>query len=131
MYSFPNLEPVFCSMYGSNCHFWTCIQISQEAGQVVWYSHLLKNFPPFVVSHTVKGFGVVNKAVVDIFLKFSCFPCDSANVGNLISGFSAFSQSSLYICKFLVHMLLKSSLKNFEHYLACEMSAVLWWFEHL
>ena len=67
MYSFPNLEPVHCSMSGSNCCFLTCIQISQEAGQVVWYSHLLKNFPQFVVIHTVKGFSVVNGAEVDGF----------------------------------------------------------------
>ena len=72
MYSFPNLEPVCCSMSHSNCCFLTCIQISQEAGKVVWYSHLLKNFLQFVVIYTVKGFGVVNKAV-DIFLELSCF----------------------------------------------------------
>ena len=131
MYSFPNFEPVCCSMSGSNCYFLTCIQISQEAGKVVWYPHFFQNFPQFAVIHIVKGFGVVNKAKVDVFLQLSCFFYDPVDVGNLISGFSAFSQSSLYICKFLVHMLLKSSLKNFEHYLACEMSAVLWWFEHL
>ena len=67
-YSFPDLEPVCCSMSGSNCCFLTCIQISQEAGQVVWYSHFFKNFPQFVVIHTVKGFGIVSKAEVDIFL---------------------------------------------------------------
>ena len=68
MYSFSNLEPVCCSMFGSNCWFLTCIQISQEAGKVIWYSHLLKNFPQFVVIYTVKGFGVINKAEVDVFL---------------------------------------------------------------
>ena len=73
MYSFSYLEPVCCSMSTSNCCFLTCIQISQEAGQVVWYSHLLKNFPQFVVIHTVKGFGVVNKAEVDDFLELSYF----------------------------------------------------------
>ena len=73
MYSFPNLEPVRCFMSGSNCCFLTCVQISQEAGKVVWYSHLLKNFPQFVVICTVKGFGMLNKAEVDVFLEFSCF----------------------------------------------------------
>ena len=73
MYCFPDLEPVFCSMSISNCCFLTCIQISQEADQVVWYSHLLKNFPQFIVIHTVKGFNVVNKAEVDVFLELSCF----------------------------------------------------------
>ena len=75
----------------------TCIQISQEAGQVVWYSHLLKNFLQFVVIHTVEGFGVVNKGEVDVFLELSCFFDDPTNVGNLISGSSAFSKSSLNI----------------------------------
>ena len=76
----------------SNSCFLTCIQISQEAGQVVWYSHLFKNFPQFVVIHTVKGFGVVNKAEVDVFLELSCFFDDPTAVGNLISGSSAFLQ---------------------------------------
>ena len=93
MYSFPNLEPVCCSMSCSNCCFLTCIQISQEAGKVVWYSHLFKNCPQFVVIHKIKGFGVVNKAEVDFFLEFSCFFCDPTDVGNLISGSSAFSKS--------------------------------------
>ena len=92
MYSFPNLEPVCCSMFVSNCCFLTCIQISQEAGQVLWNSHLLKNFPEFVVIHTVKSFGVVNKAEVDVFLELSCFFDDPTAVGNLISGSSAFSK---------------------------------------
>jgi len=85
---------------------------------VVWYSHLLKNFPQFVVIHTVKGFGIVNKAEVDVFLELSCFFNDPADVGNLISGSSAFSKSSLNICKFTVHILLKPGLENFEHYFA-------------
>ena len=102
----------------SNCCFLTCIQISQEAGQVVWYSHLLKNFPQFVVIHTVKGFGVVNKTEVDVFLELSCFFYDLTDVGNLVSGSSAFSKSNLNIWKFLVHVLLKPSLENFEHYFA-------------
>ena len=110
-------------MSSSNCCFLTCIQISQKAGQVVWYSHLLNNFPQFVVIHTVKGFGVVNKAEVDVFLELSCFFDDPTAVGNLISGSSAFSKSSLNIWKFTVHVLLKPGLENFE--LACEMSAIV------
>ena len=82
-------------MSGSNCCFLTCIQISQEAGQVVWFPHLFKNFPQFVVIHTVKGFGVVNEA--DVFLEFSCFFYDPGDVGNLISGSSGFSKPSLNI----------------------------------
>ena len=93
----------------------TCIQISQEAGQV-WYSHLLKNFPQFVVMHTVKGFGVVNKAEIDVILELSCSFFDPMDDGNLISGSSAFSKSSLNIWKFTVHVLLKPGLENFEHY---------------
>ena len=96
--------------------FLTCILISQEAGQVVWYSHLLKNFPQLVVIYTVKGFGVINKAEVDVFLELSCFFDDPADVGNLISGSSVFSKSSLNIRKFTVHVLLKPGLENFEHY---------------
>ena len=117
MYSFPNLEPVCCSMSGSSYCFLTCIQISQEAGQVVWYSHLFKNFPQFVKIYTVKDFGVINKAEVDVFLEFSCFFNDPMDVGNLISGSSAFLKSNLNIW-FLVHVLLKSCLENFEHYFA-------------
>ena len=82
---------------------------------MVWYSHLFKNFPHFVVIHAVKGFSKVNEAEVDVFLEFPCFLYDSINVGNLISGSSAFSKSSLYIWKFSVHILLKPSLKDFEH----------------
>ena len=85
---------------------------------MVWYSHLLKNFPEFVVIHTVKGFGVVNKAEVDVFLMVSCFFDDPTDVGNLISGSSAFSKTSLNIRKFMVHVLLKPGLENFEHYFA-------------
>ena len=73
MYSFSYLEPVCCSMSSSNCCFLTWIQVSQEAGQVVWYSHLFENFPQFIVIHTVKGFGIVNKAEIDVFLELSCF----------------------------------------------------------
>ena len=89
---FPIWNQSVGSMSSSNCCFLTCIQISQEAGQVVWYSHLFKNFPQFVVIHTVKGFGVVNKAEVDVFLELSCFFDDPTAVGNLISGSSAFLQ---------------------------------------
>ena len=85
---------------------------------MVWYSHLLKNFPQFVVIHTVKVFSIVNEAEVDAFLEFSCFFYDPKDVGNLISGSSAISKSTLNIWKFSVHTLLKYSLKNFEHYLA-------------
>ena len=106
-------------MSSSNCYFLTCIQISQEAGQVVWYSHILKNFThsQFIVIHTVKGFGIVHKAEIDVFLELSCFFYDLMDMGNLMSGSSAFSKSSLNIWKFLIHILLKPNLKDFEHYL--------------
>ena len=106
MYSFSYLKPVCCSMSSSNCCFLRCIQVSQEAGQVVWYSHLFQNFPQFIVIHTVKGFGIVNKAETDVFLEFCFFFHDPADVGNLISGSSAFSKTSLNIRKFTVHILL-------------------------
>ena len=129
MYSFPDLEPFCCSISSSNCCSLTCIQISQEAGQVVRYSHLFKNFPQFVVIHTVKGFGTVNKAEVDVFLELSYFFNDPTNVGNLISGTSAFSKSSLNIWKFTVHVLLKPGLANFEHYFTnvccCQVALVV------
>ena len=119
-----------CSMSWSNCCFLTCKQIYQEADQVVWYSHLLKIFPKFVVIHTVKGFGLVNKAEVDVFLELFCFFCDQTDVGNLISSSSAFSKPSLKIWKFSVHVLLKPHLENFEHYFAgvwdeCHLN-ILW-----
>ena len=104
-------------MSSSNCCFLTCTQVSQEAGQVVWYSHLFQNFPQFVVIHRVKGFGVVSKAEIDVFLKLSCFFDDPAGIGNLISGSSAFSKTSLNIWKLAVHVLLKPGLESFEHYL--------------
>ena len=102
-----------CSMSSSNCCFLTCIQVSQEAGPVVWYSHFFQNFPQFLVIHTVKGFGI---AEIDVFLELSWFFHDPADVGNLISGSSAFSKTSLNIWKFMVHILLKPGLENFEHY---------------
>ena len=132
MYFFPNLEPVCCSMSGSNQCFLTCIQISQEAVKVVWYSHLL-NFPQFVMIHTVKGFSVVNETEVDVFLELSCFFDDPTDAGNLISGSSAFSKSSLNIWKFLVHVLLKLGLENFKNYFGnmkwvqlCSSLSILW-----
>ena len=103
-------------MYSSNCCFLTCIQISQEAGQVVWYSHLFQNFPQLIVIHIVKGFGIVNKAEIDVFLELSCFFDDLADVGNLTSGSSAFSKTSLNIWKFMIHVLLKPGFENFEQY---------------
>ena len=85
---------------------------------MVWYSHLFKNFSLFVVIHTVKSFSVINEAEVDVFLEFLCFFYDPTDVGNLISGSSAFSKFNLYIWKFLVHLMLKPTLKDFEHFLA-------------
>ena len=85
---------------------------------MVWYSHLFQNFPQFVVIHTVKDFGIVNEAELDVFLEFSCFFYDPRNVGNLISGSSAFLKSSLNIWKLSGHVLLKTCLENFEHYFA-------------
>ena len=112
-------------MSSSNCCFLTWIQIFQ-----VWYSHFLKNFPQFVVIHRVKGFSVVNKAEVDAFLELSCFFDDPTDAGNLTSGSSAFFKSSLNIWKFMVHILLKPSLENFEHYFASmwdECNCVVVW----
>ena len=124
MHSFSGLEAVCCSMFSSNCCFLTKIQISQEAGTtVVWYSHLLKNCPQFVVIHTVKGFGIINKAEVDVFLELFCFFYDPTDVSNLIS---VFSKSSLYIWKFLANVLLKPTVKDFEHYLASMWNECNW-----
>ena len=119
-------------LFSSKCCFLTFIQISQEAGEVVWYSHLFHNFPQFVVIHTVKVFGIVSKAEVDVFLELYCFFDDPRCVVNLISGSSAFSKSSLNIWKFMVHVLLKPILENLEHYFAnmgdeCN-SVVVWIF---
>ena len=113
-YSFSYLEPVCCSISSSTCGFLTCIQVSQEAGQVVWYSHLFQNFPRFVVIHTVKGFAIVNKAEVDVFLELSCFFNDSTDVGNLIFGSSAFSKSSLNSWKSTAHILLKPQFNSVQ-----------------
>ena len=105
MYSFPYLELVCCSMSSSNYCFLNCIQISQKAGQVVWHSYLFNNFPQFVVIHTVKGFDIVNKAETDVFLELSCFFNDPTDVGNLISGSSAFSKTSLNTWNFMIYVL--------------------------
>ena len=108
----------------------TCMQISQEEGQVVWYPYLLNNFPQFIVIHTVEGFGIVNKAELDVFLELFCFFDDPVEVGNLISGSSAFSKSSLNIWKLTVHMLPKPGLENFEPYFASlwdECNCVVVW----
>ena len=117
-------------MTGPNCCFLTCTQISQEAGKVIWYFQLLKNFPQCVVIHMVKSFNVVNEAEVDVFLEFSCFVNDPVDAANLISGSSAFSKSSLSIWKFSVDILLKPSLENFEHFFASmwdECNCVVIW----
>ena len=132
MYSFPNLEPVYCSISIFNCCFLTCIQVSQQAGRVTWYSHLLKNFPQIVVIYTGKDFRAVNEAQINVLLEFSCFFYDSTDVSNLISGSSAFSKSSLNFWKFSVQILLKPGLENFEHYFASVWDecncAVVWTF---
>ena len=108
-------------MSSSNCCFLTCIQVSQEEAQVLWYSHLFQNFSQFIVINIVKSLGIVNKVEIDVFLELSCFfddpTCfDDPNVGNLISGSSAFPKSNLNIWKLMVHVLLKPGLENFEHY---------------
>ena len=119
-------------MSGSNCCFLTCIQISQEAGQVVWYSHFFQNFPQFVIIHRVKVFGIVNKAEIDVFLELSGFFHDPVDADHLISYSSAFSKSSLNIWKFMIHVLPKPDLENFEHYFASVWDecncAVVWAF---
>ena len=117
-------------MSGSNCCFLICIWFSQEAGKVVWYSYLLNNFAQFIVVHTVKGFGIVNKAEIDVSLELGCFFSDPMDIGNLISGSSAFSKTNLNIWKFTFHVLLKSGLENFEHYFGSvldECNCVIVW----
>ena len=114
-YSFPDLEPVSFSVSSSNCCFLTCIEISQEAGHAVFYSHLFKNFPQFFVIHRDKGFGIADITEVDVLLELSCFFNDPTDVVNLISASSNFSKSSLNIWKFMVHILLKPRLENFEY----------------
>ena len=128
MLSFPNFEPVHCSM--SSC-FLTHIQVSQETGKM-WYSHLFKRFPQFVMIHTVKGFSVVDETDTDVFLEFPSFLYDSTNVGNLISGSSSFSKSSLDISKFLVHLMLNLGMQDFKYdlKLAWTLSAIVQPFKH-
>ena len=118
-------------MSSSNCCFLSCIQISQEAGQVVWYSYLFKNFPQFVMIHTVKGFGLVNEAEVDVFLELFCFFCDPTDAGNLISGSSAFSKSILNIWKFWVHVLLRLSAINSCSYYLPEKNSYIYQQKHM
>ena len=103
-------------MSSSNCCILTCIQVSQEASQVVWYPSFFRIFHSLLLIHTIKGFDVVNKAEIDASLELFCFFDAPADVGNLISGSSAFSKTSLNICKFMVHILLRAGLENFEHY---------------
>ena len=110
----------------SNCCFLTCIQVSQEAGKVVWYSGLFQNFPEFVVIHAFNAFSIVSEAELDVFLESPCFFCDPTDVGSLTSGACAFSKSSFYTRKFSIHILLKPSLENFEHDLPSKMSAIVW-----
>ena len=114
-------------MSSSNCCFLTCIQISQEAGQVVWYSYLFQNFPQFIVIHIVKGFGIVKKAEIDVFLELSCFFDDPVDVGNLISGFSAFSKTSLTIWKFMVHVLLRLTIPFASYSLGTSNKFLSFW----
>ena len=119
-------------MFSSNCCFLTWIQVSQEARKVIYYSHLFVDCLQFVVIHTVKGFSIVSEAEMYVFLEFPCFFYDLADVGNLISGSSAFSKTSLNTWKFMVHISLKPGLENFEHYLASVWDecncAVVWAF---
>ena len=128
VYSFPNFEPVNCSMSSSNCCFLIWIQFSQGTGKMSGTPISLRIFQ-FVVIHTVKGFTIINEAEEDVSLELPCLLCDPMNVGNLISGSFAFSKFSLNIWKFSVHILLKLSLKNFEYYfsLCCECNCVVVW----
>src|SRR5574337_362554 len=116
MYSFPYLEPVCCSMSSSNCCFLTAYKFLKRQFRWPGIPVSFRIFHSFFVIHTIKGFGIVNKAETDVFLEFSCFFYDPADVGNLISGSSAFSKTNLNIWKFTVHVLLKPGLENFEHY---------------
>ena len=117
-------------MSDSKCSFLTCIQVSQETGKVVWYSHLFKYFSQLFMIHTVKGFSIVNEPEVDVFLEFPCLPYNLTNIGNLISGSSAFSKLSLHIWKFLVHILLKALRILTITLLLCEITTAVQEFEH-
>ena len=120
------------ALWHPNCCFLICMQISQEADKVVWYSHPFQIFPQFVVIYVVKGFGIIIKAETDVFLEFSCFFDNPTDAGNLIFGSSAFYKSSFNIWKFSVHTPLKPTLENFEHYFASVwdecICAVVWAF---
>ena len=118
------MEPVCCSTSSSNCCFLTCIQISLEAVQLVWYSHLFQNFPQFIVIHTVKGFGIVNKAEIDVFLELSFFFDYPVDVGNLISGSSAFSKTS-YFGNYYINFLLVLSIFVYKMF-AFLLSVSIW-----
>ena len=137
VYSLKVLLSQFWTTPLSHVHFYLLLLnlhsgLSGKAGKLFWFSHHFRNFPEFVVIHTVKDFCVVKEAEVDVFLEFSCFFCDPVDVGHLISGSSAFSKSTLYIGKFLVHILLKHSFKDIEYYLASMWNecncAVVWTF---
>ena len=127
-----DFEPVFCSMAISNSCFLTCLQVPQGSGKVFFYSYPFKIFPQCIVIYKIKNFRVVNQAEVNALLEFSWFSCAPIDVGNLISGSPAFSKASLYIWTLSVHLLLKASLKNFEHYFPCMWNecncAVVWTF---
>ena len=126
MYSFPHLAPVCCSMSSSNCCFLTCIQVSQEAGQMVWYSNPFQNFPQFMVINSVKSFCIVSKTEVDVFLELSCFFNDPLDVGNLISRSSAFSKSStVYYIQhtYIIHIYISYWLYLFGE--SCRIQAAL------
>ena len=110
-----DLEPISRSIQGFNCCFLTLIQVSQETGKIVWYSHLPKSSPQFIMIYTAKGFIIVGETEIDAFLKFPCFLYNPANVGNFISSSSSFSKPSLDIWKFLVCLMLKSSMQDFKH----------------
>ena len=132
-YSFSYLEPVCCSMSSSDCCFLICIQVSQEADPVVWYSHLFQNFPQFIVIHTVKGFGIVNKAEIDVFLELSCFFHDPADVGNLIFGSLPFlkqawtcGSSRFMYCWSLAWRILSITLLMLKWVQLCGSLSVLW-----
>ena len=114
-YFFLNPEPISCSIQGSNSCFLIYIQVSQKTGKMVWYSHLCKSSPQFVMIHTVKGFIIVGETEVDVFLELPSFLCDPVNVGNLISGSSAFSKPCLDVWKSLVCIMLKPSMQSFKH----------------
>src|SRR5574338_627229 len=127
MYSFPYLESACCSMSSSNCCFLTCIQISQEAGQVPWYSYIFQNFPVYCDPHSQRLWHSQQSRNRCFFLELSCFFHDPADAGNLISGSSAFSTTSLNIWKFTIHVLLKPGWRiSGITLLVCEMSAIVW-----